>query len=182
MFYTHLAVWIAKPTDPADSVAPDPWAWSLDTIISLVGVLATIAIAVVAGVYAVSMTNRQAREDQRQRRVRLASAIDRYIEARTQGIATDESKAMHDTAVAEGFDFHAPEIEWVERYAEDVMWLYRDMPKGPEGAPLDQTWWLTYLRRLGDIRRRLFEWVASGRFDLTPLEPLRRGDDGRPVL
>ena len=87
---------------------------------------------------------------------------------------------MHDTAVAEGFDFHAPEIEWVERYAEDVMWLYRDMPKGPEGGPLDQGWWLAYQRRHGEVRSRMFDWVASGRFDIAPLDEITRVDDGSP--
>ena len=113
MYYVHLEVLFAKPTPVASDVA-DPWAWSLDTVISLVGVLATIAIAVVAGVYAVTMTNRQSREDQRQRRMRLVTAMDRYVDARKYGGGVEEGRAMHETAVAEGFDFHAPEIEWVE--------------------------------------------------------------------
>lgn len=176
----------------------DPWAWSLETVLALIGVavgfLGAVATVVVASL-ALAQTKRANRleaealrradfERGRQRRVELVTAIDKYLTARMEGVAEAESKAMHDTAVAAGFPFHAPQVEWAEREAEEIRFLHEAIPRDADGSPLAPEPLRAYLARQSRVRMRLFDWVATGEFDRSSLPSNMGapdiGPDGEP--
>lgn len=173
---------------------PDPWAWSLDAVLSLAGI-AVAALGAVATVLfawlALQQTKRanalefEARK--RADRAALSGAVDAYlakwtpvgVEPRTGEAFAAAGQTLH--AAAAGISSEAREVaRWLIKVvdASDVAELVRRQgppdPGWTEHPPRDLIGFSIRVQ----ARARVTDWVATGRLDRGPLFPYEnRGGD-----
>ena len=160
----------------------DPWAWSLDSLLALIGVMiaglgaiATVLVATLALV-ATNRANRlEAAARERTGRVALSSAIDAYLREWELEPYFRDSEKMREaarslTAAAAGVSSSAEDVAtWVHEvlivYVAQIVDEHQDFDTVSGGRLLA----IAAHSASSEIRRRVTMWVATGALDRSPL-------------
>jgi hypothetical protein len=184
----HLALlpWVeASFTKPIVSLlTADPWAWSLDTVVAMVGALASAAVAIVA----IVLTNNRAKVDYERQTTqilderRLRERVERKIvgeAALAYMKSVDERGARRseldhlERALADADVPEEPFYRWViessktRADAEFIAHEEADPDSESEKQPLPS--WLAYKALDSEMRGRIREWIRTGEMDTAPL-------------
>ena len=159
----------------------DPWAWSLDSVLALVGVaiagLGAIATVLVA-TFALVATNRanrlEAAARERAGRVALSSAVDVYLRAwelepySASTKARESAKAL--TVAAAGVSSDAEIVAaWVLDAPTILVRQVVEEHKDLDNVLGERLIAIAALGAISEVRRRITTWVATGVIDQSPL-------------
>lgn len=171
---------------------PDPWAWSLDAVLSLAGIavavlgaLATVLFAWLALQQTKRANTLEFEARRRADRAALSGAVDAYlaswaplgVKVRTGEATAAAGQTLH--AAAAGISSEAREVaSWLIKVADasDLAELGRRQgppdPGWTEHPPRDLIGFSIRVQ----ARARVTDWVATGELDRSPLFPYEKQD------
>jgi len=164
---------------------PDPWAWSLDAVLSLAGISVAVLGALATVLFAWLALQQTKRANalefegrKRAERAALSSAVDGYL---TTWAPLGVKPRTHEATVSAGQTLHAaaagisPEAHDVARWLIKVLDASDLAELGRREGPPDPGWTEHPPRDLigfsirVQARARVTHWVATGELDRSPL-------------
>lgn len=178
------------PTAPPELA--DPWAWTLDSLLSALGVgaallggLATVTVAALALRQTKRANRLEAEARARAARAEFARAVDKYLTTvpplnrLPQSVTIPAMQDLHAAAAGVGSD--AQSIPgWIHSTVlaeEGRDAARRQGPPDPHWSDHSPKATVAFIIQIA-IRHRLTVWVATGRLDRSPLFPDAPSDSG----